>query len=210
MPTMKWIALLGFILLKVTTHAQSDAELVSGTFIQYQAALMNEKGEEVVKYLDNQSLAYFKELLTHIRAADSLMIESLSSSDKMNILMIRHLASKKEILSFTSKTLAIFAFHHGFGNKEDLNGAQLGKIKFVDSFAQAPLLRNHKKSGVTYYFTKSNNLWYINILPLMKESDKEFEELIASTGRTENELILGLLELMSDKKTSPEIWKSVK
>ena len=207
---MKWIALLGFILLKVTVNAQPDVEQVTRVFVQYQAALINEKGEEVVKYLDNQSLNYFKNLLMHIRAADSLAIESLSLSDKMNVLMIRHLPSKKEILSFTPKTLAVFSFKHGFGNKEELIGASLGKIKFIDSFAQAPLLRNNKKTGTTYYFTRLKDLWYINILPLLKESDKEFEELITSTDRTENELILGLLELMSDKKISPDIWKRVK
>ena len=207
---MKWIALPGFMLLFVTVHAQPDAEQVVSTFTHYQAALINEKGEDVVKYLDNQSIQYFKNLLTHIRAADSLTIESLSSSDKMNVLLVRHLAAKKEILSFTPRSLAAFAFNHGFGNKEELIGAKPGRIKFVDSFAQVPLLRNNKKTGTTYYFTKANNLWYVNILPLIKQSDAEFEELVTSTGRTENELILSLLELMSDKKTSPDIWKSIK
>ena len=206
----KYFALLLFANLSLALAGQSGIPEIEKTFAAYKTALLNENGNEVVQYLDSNSTTYFKTLLNHILHSDSIEVETLPGSDKMNVLMIRHLASKKEILAFTPLTLAAFAFTHGMGYKSELDNAGLGKVKVKGTFARARLVQDGKKTKTTYYFTHESNHWLIDIIPQLQQAQKDFVSVLKDTKKDENEFIFGLLELISDKKPTSILWKKIK
>jgi hypothetical protein len=49
--------------------------------------------------------------------------------------------------------------------------------------------------------------WKIDITPFVHEGEKDFQDMLQ--GKSENEFIFGMLELMSGKTPSRSIWKKV-
>ena len=176
-------------------------------FTAYQSAMLNDQGAEAVKYLDSHSMDHFKMILEKVKGADSLAIEALSVSDKFNVLVIRHMATKKEILAFTPATMTAFAFNHGMG-KSNLEGATLGKAKIKGNNAKAPLMKEGKKTDEEYEFNLEDGQWKIDITAPMAKAELEMKEMLM--GQNENEFIFGMLELMSGKTPTHSIWKKIK
>jgi|WetSurMetagenome_2_1015567.scaffolds.fasta_scaffold147099_2 hypothetical protein len=195
------------LLMSLHLAAQKPQTDLEKTFTSYQTAQLNNKGEDAVQYLDSMSIDYFKMILDKVRGADSVAIEALPLSGKFNVLMIRHLATKKEILAFTPTTMTAFAFNHGMG-KSKLEGATLGKAKIKGNNAKAPLLENGKKTDTQYEFNLEDSLWKIDVLPLMEESEADIKAMI--NGKSENEFIFDMLELMTGKAPTKAIWKKIK
>jgi len=129
-------------------------------------------------------------------------------SDKFNVLIIRHLTTKKQILGFTPRTMTAFAFANGMGGKYKIEGATLGKAKIKGNTAKAFLINNGKKAEITYDFNLENGQWKINVLPSIKESEKEIKDMLQ--GKNENEFIFGMLELMTGKTPSSAIWNKIR
>ena len=176
-------------------------------FTSYQSAMLNDQGAEAVKYLDSHSMDHFKMILEKVKGADSLAIEALSVSDKFNVLVIRHMATKKEILAFTPATMTAFAFNHGMG-KSNLEGATLGKSKIKNNNAKAFLMVDGKKTDEEYEFNLEDGQWKIDITPSMAKAELEMKDMLE--GQDENEFIFGMLELMSGKTPTHSIWKKIK
>jgi len=204
---MKNFLIITFLLIAVLSFAQSPQADLEKTFTSYQAAQLDNKGDEAVKYLDSMSMDYFKMILEKVRGADSLAIEALPLSGKFNVLMIRHLASKKEILGFTPATMTAFAFNHGMG-KTKLEGATLGKAKIKGNNAKANLVNSGKKTDTEFVFNLEHGQWKIDVLPLMQESEADIKAML--NGKNENEFIFDMLELMTGKAPTSAIWKKIK
>ena len=94
--------------------------------------------------------------------------------------------------------------------KNKLEGITLGKITVKDKSAKAQILEEGKKSDKFYHFYSDGAHWKIDITPLFPIEEKETEDFIKETGKPENEFLLGMLELMTQKTPSPSIWKKIK
>jgi hypothetical protein len=121
--------------------------------------------------------------------------------------MIRHLATKKEILAFTPATMTAFAFNHGMG-KTKLEGSTLGKAKIKGNNAKANLVNGGKKTDTEFVFNLEHGQWKIDVLPLMQESEADIKAML--NGKNENEFIFDMLELMTGKAPTNAIWKKIK
>lgn len=189
-------------------HAQDNSILINKVFTAYQNAVVNDKGTEAVQYLDSISIDYFKKILENVRHADSVKLESLGLPEKFNVLMVRHLSTKKEIKALTPEKLAAFNYANGWGGKDKLLDTTLGKIKIKDHAASALLMKDGKKTETSYHFNFEKNEWKIDITPFIKESEKDIGDMIQ--GQNENEFMLGMLELMTEKTPTSAIWKPIK
>ena len=204
---MKTSLCLFLLLFSFFLHAQDNVSTINEVFTSYQAAVVNDKGIEAAQYLDSHSIAYFNKILENVRSADSVALESLSLPEKFNVLMVRHLSTKKEIMALTPQKLAAFNYTHGWGGKDDLQDATLGKVKIKNNTATAPLVKDGKKTDTTYTFYLEGSEWKIDITPFVHEGEKDFQDMLQ--GKSENEFIFGMLELMSGKTPSRSIWKKV-
>ena len=177
-------------------------------FSAYKAAILNNKGEDAVKYLDSHSMDYFTMILEKVQGADSVAIEALSLSDKFNVLVIRHLATKKDILAFTPATMTAFAFNNGMGGQTNLEASTLGKAKIKGNNAKAYLMVDGKKTNTEYEFNLEDGQWKIDITASMAKAETEMKDMLQ--GKDENEFIFVMLELMNGKVPTNSIWKKIK
>jgi hypothetical protein len=115
--------------------SQPETEAIQDVFNHYKSAIIAEEGMKAMEYMDSHTLDYYKTLLDHVLHADSLKLESLPLMEKFSVLSIRHMATKKEILAFTDKSLIDFTIKKGSG-KNTLEGFTLGKITVKDNFAK--------------------------------------------------------------------------
>ncbi|HZV67980.1 MAG TPA: hypothetical protein VFG10_00460 [Saprospiraceae bacterium] len=199
-----------FLFCHASLLAQNATEAIQEVFKNYKNAIMTDRESEAIGYMDSRTLEYYKNILNLVRSADSLTLERQPLLDKFTILNIRHIATKKQILAFDDKSIIAFVIKNGMMGKNTLEGFELGKIIVKDKTAKAMIVVDGKKSTKFYNFYSDGTKWKIDFTSLFPAEEKETRQIIKDSGKSENEFILGILEIMSEKKVSPNIWKKIK
>src|SRR5688572_3898136 len=108
------------IALTIASLGQTSEKLVKEVFDSYKSSILNDKGEEAVKYVDTRTIRYYDGIIDMVRNFDSSQVETLSILDKLMVFSIRHRASKSDILSFNGSTLFIYAIKSGMVGKNSV------------------------------------------------------------------------------------------
>lgn len=189
---------------------QNDQQAIKDAFAIYKNAIMNDRETDAIAYMDIRTLDYYKHILSLVKSADSITLDSQHLLDKFTVLNIRHIATKKQILAFDDKSIIAFVIKNGMMGKNTLEGFELGKITIKDKTAKALILEDGAKSNKFYNFYKDGSQWKIDFTSLFPAEEKETMQVIKNSGKSENEFMIGMLEIMSDKKVNPNIWKKIK
>ncbi len=200
------ILLITLISITSCNTANEEIQLVRKSFNNYKSAILNDKGEEAVKYVDSRTLSYYSEILEKIKRADSLTVNSAGIMDKIMIFSIRHRTSKEEILSFDGKGLLIYAFKEGMVGKNSVANNTIGDIEIDGDFAKGQLVANGQKAPFYFHFYKENELWKVDLTSIFPAGTMAFKKIIEDSGQEENEYLFVLLEMMTGKKPNNEIW----
>ncbi len=199
-----------FFLYSVVVFSQNATEAIQEVFNNYKAAIMADQETKAIEYMDTRTLDYYKNILHLVIYADSLTLDAQPLLDKFTVLNIRHIATKKQILAFDDKSIIAFTIKNGMMGKNTLENFTLGKITVKDKTAKAQLIENGKKSEKFYNFYSDGTQWKIDYTSIFPAEEKETADLIKNSGKTDNEFMIGILEIMSEKKVSPNIWKNIK
>ena len=83
---MKLIITLLFFVFCHFSIAQNKEELfVRKCFEHYKQAILEEKGENAIKFVDKKTINYYTKMLDKIKKADSLEVNSLGIIDKIMV-----------------------------------------------------------------------------------------------------------------------------
>ncbi len=205
----KTINILAFIFMfAVSVRAQDhETEAVRAAFENYKSAILNDRGEEAVNYIDSRTVKYYSDILEQVKQADSLTLESLSLLDKMMVLSIRHRSTKEQIDSFDGKGVLVYAIREGMVGKNSVANNGIGDITVDGSFAKGQLNTNGQKAPFYFHFYKEDGAWKIDLTSLFPVSNMAFKKMVNESGQTENGFLLLLLEMISGKKPGKEIWE---
>jgi hypothetical protein len=207
---MRRITILSLLLILSTSiYSQSDKELVLETFNSYKNAVLTDKGDVASGLVDSRTINYYSGILEKTKTADSLQVNSLGIIDKLTVLTMRHRASKKELLGFKGKDLLIYAINNGMVGKEGVASAELGDVVTNGDFSKAELIINGQKTSFYYHFYKEDKMWKLDITHLFSVGSMSFKQIIKNSGKTENEFIIYILERLTGKKPSKDIWKPI-
>ena len=207
---MQRILILFLLIVSSYTFAQKKEEKrVRTTFENYKSAILNENGAEAVNYLDSRTIAYYTEIVSLVKTADSIAVEGLSFQDKFIVLTIRHRATREEILEFDGKSLIVFAVNKGMIGKNSVMNCSIGEVNVNRGFANGEFLSNGQKTPFLYEFNKEDNQWKIDLTAIFSLADLVFKQVIAKSGMTENEFLFSMLESLSGTKPGPEVWLPV-
>ena len=204
---MKQISSAFLILLSLTLFAQkNEVQAVKASFENYKAAILNDRGEEAVQFVDSRTIKYYGDLLEHVKKADSTAVEGLSVMDKLMIFTIRHRAAKEEILSFDGKGLLVYAIKSGMVGKNSVVNSSIGDVTIEGSFAKGQFLSNGQKAPFSFHFYKEEESWKVDLTSIFPASTMVLKKIVEDSGQPENEFIFSLLEMVSGKKPGAEIW----
>lgn len=192
-----------------TSKDYQSEDSVRAAFDRYKAAILNDRGEEAIQYVDSRTMAYYSKISELAKTADSLELESLALIDKFMVLTVRYKASREDILAFDGKSLLIYAINSGMVGKNSVANNSVGKVTIVDEFAEGEFMSNGQETPFSFNFYYEEKRWKVDITSIFAASQTAFEQMIAQSGQSENEFIVTALESVGDKKISTEIWRPV-
>ncbi len=123
------------------------------------------------------------------------------------VLSIRHRTSKEDILSFNGEKLFIYAIEQGMVGKSSIGNNAIGETIITDNFAKGTFLFQGQKTPYFFHFYKEDGQWKIDLTALFDISAGAFEQMIASSGKDENNYLLELLEILTGNKPDNTIWR---
>ncbi len=207
---LKTVVLSVLLATSLTVYGQkSEEKLVRKSFDNYKSAILNDQGEEAVKYVDSRTIKYYSEILEQVKTADSLKVESLSILDKLMVFSIRHRTSKDDILSFDGKSLLIYAIKSGMVGKNSVANNSIGDIIIENDFAKGQFLFNGRKAPVYFHFYKEVGLWKIDLTSLFPLSESALEGVVEANETDSTEYIFSILEQLTGNRPGSEIWQPV-
>ena len=201
-----------FLLLAISVFGQTteEEESVRKAFDSYKSAILNDRGDDAVKFIDSRTIKYYVEVLDWVKNADSAKIETLSILNKLIVFSIRHRASKEDILSFDGKSLLVYAIKSGMVGKNSVANLTIGDISIDGKFSKGQVVANGVKAPFFMHFYKEEGHWKIDLTSLFDVSTAAFKKIAQESGENENDFLFGLLESITGKKPGQEIWQTVK
>lgn len=209
---MKKITCIFFLFLFITNVCFSqtkEQKAVVQAFENYKSSILDDRGEEAVKYVDSRTIKYYGDMLELVKTADSAKVNSLSLLDKLMVFSIRHRTSKKDILSFDGKKLLIYAIKSGMVGKNSVQNNSIDEVTVENDFAKGQFINGTKKTPFYFHFYKEDQQWKIDLTSLFDVSNMAFSKVIEQSGQPENEYLFTLLEIVSGNAVGPEIWQKV-
>jgi hypothetical protein len=194
---------------QLTYGQKSEEKLVKKLFDNYKSAILNDKGEEAVNYVDSKTIKYYSDILELVKTADSAKVETLSILDKLMVFTIRHKTSKNDILSFDGKSLLVFAIKNGIAGKNSGANNSIGEVIIEGAFAKGQFIDNGQKAPFYFHFYKEEGQWKIDLTSLFPVSAMAFKKMADESGENQNDFLFSLLEMITGKKPSAEIWQPI-
>jgi hypothetical protein len=205
------IASILFLNVVFALHAQrSEEKLVRETFSNYKNAILTDKGDEAVNYVDSRTVAYYGKILDLVRNASADDVRNLPIMDKFMVLTVRHKVERKELISFDGRGLLVHAIKTGMVGKNSVSSLNIADVTIENEFAKGQLESNGKKAPAYFHFYKEEGQWRIDLTSLFSLTSAMFQKLIAESEKSDEDFILELLEMASGKKPDESIWNPVK
>ena len=195
---------------QVTNGQHREEKLVQQSFDNYKTAILNDKGNEAVKYVDSRTIAYYEQMLELVKTADSSKIETLSILDKLMVFSIRHRTPKETILGFDGKSLLVYAIESGMVGKNSVANNSIGDVIVEGNFAKGQFIANGQKAPFYFHFYKEEGQWKIDLTSLFPVTTMAFKKMADDSGENQNEYLFSLLEILTGKKPGQEIWQPIK
>jgi len=206
------IKILGMTVLLFSAHLaygqESEEKLVRKSFENYKFAILNDKGDEAVKYVDSRTIKYYSDILDLVKTADSSKVESLSILDKLMVLVVRHRTSREEIFKFDGKSLFVYAIKNRMVGISVASNT-IGDVTIDQNFAKGELITKGEKTPYFFHFYKEEKIWKIDLTSLFPVAIMAFNKIADESGQAQNDFLLSLLEMTTGIKPGPEIWKPV-
>ena len=196
----------------LTTPCRGQAtedNLVRQAFENYKSAILTDRGEEAVKYVDSRTIKYYVDVVDLVKNADSTKVNSLPLLDKIMVFSVRHRTSREDILSFDGKGLLVHAIKSGMVGKNSVVNNSIGEVTIDSEFAKGQFIANGQKAPFYFHFYKENGEWKIDLTSIFSVSNMAIKKMVQDSKQDENEFIFSLLEMMTSKKPGREIWEKV-
>jgi hypothetical protein len=207
---MKVLSVLLLLLATQFVYGQkNEIEKVRKSFENYQKAILNENGEEAVKYVDSVTVKYYADMLYLVRTADSAKVETLSILDKLMVFSIRHRTSRENIISFDGKSLLVYAIKSGMIGKNSVSKSLIGEVTIESNLAKGQFVTNGQKTPYFFNFHKEEGEWKLDITSLFSITTMAFTKMAENSGESQNDFLFSMLELSTGKKPDNNIWKPV-
>lgn len=193
-----------------TVYAQQgDEKLIKESFEYYKAAILNDQGLAALNYIDSQTVRYYGNILDLVRNADSAQVANLSIFDKFMVFVIRHRASRMEILMLDGKGLLVYAIQNGMVGKNSVANNTIGSVVIAGSSAKGQLLSRGRKVPVEFVFHKESGTWKIDLTSIFEISGAALQKMADDSGQSANDYLFSMIEMSAGSKPGPQIWRPV-
>ncbi len=189
------------------TEADKTAdESIRNCFTTYQSSILDYNGIQAAKHVNSTTIEYYGEMKDVALTGSRELVENLSITDKVMVLIIRLYVEPMLLSEMTPEELFVFAVDEGLIG-EDAISAGLGDIDVSDNVAIAQHTHNGQASSLSWRFEKEEGVWRVDLTSMFPVADSLLNDLIKESGMNEDDFIFMSLEAMSGNKVSDDIWK---
>jgi hypothetical protein len=182
---------------------------VRQAFNNYKTAILNDDPQKALNAVDSRTKKYYSEILHNVKSADSSAISNLPLIDKLTILVLRAKATKEEILEMKENDAFIFAIKKGMVGKDGVANNTIGHVIIDSNFAKAEFIAEGKETSYFFHFYKEEGEWKLDITSLFPLSNLAFKQMIDESKKDENTFLFEILNAISERKISSDIWNPV-
>ena len=206
----KFITLLFFtIVAAFNVNARQDTALIKACFTGYKDAILSDRGKEAVAFVDSRTVKYYADILQKTKTLDSTGVDKLPIMDKLTILMLRHLATKQEIMQLDGRSFLVYAIERGMVGKTSVQQISIGAIKITDDMATGQVMVGETLTPLTYKFYKEEGAWKMDITCVLPEGNAALKKVIQDSGQPENEFLQMVIENVTGTASVNNIWKPI-
>jgi hypothetical protein len=196
----------------MTGSAQTDstAEVVA-SFKTYKEAVVKQDGKAAVPVISQGTIDYFGAILKHDLESPKADVEKLRTADKLLVLRARHQVPSENLRKMSAADFFAYGIDKGWTTKESIVGLDLGRVDISGDTAKAELIVGGKKApaSMVYVFHKEKGAWKLDMIPMMTRVDAMFKQAIRAQEIEENEFLFNILESVSGRKVSEDVWKPI-
>lgn len=185
---------------------KQDALAIEACFTQYKVAILNNNGQEAIKYIDKTTVDYYAEMVECAKTIKSTELQKLSFLDKLMVLSLRHRATAEQLNSFTGESVLVWAVEQGMIGKESVQNITIGKVDIEGLNAKGQFVNLGQATPFYYEFNKENDAWKIDLTSIFKVSEKALLQAARMQGMNSQEFIYYMLEMVTGEEVDPNIW----
>jgi hypothetical protein len=195
------------ILALTACGGRSENDAILETFSGYKQAILNKDGAAAVQHVPRETIDYYQQMVDWSLTADRDSLESLSTINKLGVLLMRQRIPADKLRMLDGKEAFIYAVDNGWIGERSTIATEIGDIQISGDRATAAVYINAQKAPLRYHFAKENGSWTFNLLKAMTAGDQGLKMAIRKAGMPENEFLLSLLESVSGRKVPDSIWE---
>lgn len=201
------LVILGVVLGAACGGSPADEKAVRDCFTSYKEAILSQRGSEAVERVNQATLDYYERMRGLALSAPEQEVRSLSTSDKMMVLLLRHRLPLDLLRGMNGRELFSYGVNQGWIGKEEVMQADLGTIRVSGDQATAVFIKGGQRTPLNYRFTKEGGQWKLDLTATMAIVNQALKQLIQERGVSEEEFLFEIMEAVTGKKVSPQIWQ---
>jgi hypothetical protein len=195
-----------------TTSARSsidEAQMVRQVFEGYKQAVLSENGEAAASFLSQETIDYYGDMQQLAVCASPQEVRRQSMGNRMQVLLLRWRVPPELLPQMSERELVAYAVNQGWIGKSSVVTMNISDVTVSDSVGVAQVIQNDQPSRIKFRFIKQSGAWKFDLMPLLQVFNVTFKELATQSGIEENNFIFRMLESLSGKQPTEQIWQPV-
>lgn len=188
-------------------HSSPEPQLIRKCFAQYKQAILDRNGEEAVQQVDSSTLRYYASMKDAALNAKEQDVRNMTITDKINVLGFRHQIGIAQLQRLSEQELLVFLVDQGMTGREGVADSDLGQTSISGNTAQGEILSRGQKTGFKFRFVKDDGKWRLDLTALLPMVDQGMKGVVSRLGVNEDQFIVNMLERMSFKPVTSNIWE---
>lgn len=188
---------------------KKEEKAVRKAFDKYRSALLDENGDEALKYICNKTILYYNDLLKTVKHSDSLEVSKLGVFNKLMVFSVRHRVPKEVLLTVDGKGLLLYSINEGMVGKNTVNNASIGGVTINGDTAKGDFLIYKDITPFTFAFYKEDGSWKLDITSIFLMTGEGISKAAERSELPEDEFILDILGRGLETKPGKEVWLPV-
>lgn len=177
-----------------------ERHAVKKAFNAYKTAVLEHDGMLAVTYLSSNSIEYYDDIMEAVIYGTKETLQSLSSGDLMQVLVLRRLFTKEELLSFDGKNLYQTMVDRQLMQEKELAQITLGEVATKGRKAKGQAILEGQPSPIFFDFQKESTDWKLDITTTIIITTTMVEQEAKKAGLSVPEYLENVMQLSEEEE----------
>lgn len=192
--------------IKQSGRESLDQQAVRQTFLAYKYALLNNLGKDASDLVSQKTIDHYARLRKLALTGQPAELERLPPFNKLVVIAIRHNIPGEQLQKMSAKEVFAHGVKEEWISKSSVAPYEIGTISVYGDYASAEILLRNKPVDTLLEFRKENDVWRLNLMPLLQIASQRFALQLTQNHADEDKVILQIVESVSGRKVSNDIW----